>query len=77
MALTDTNLALKQVLGVEATDSNKRIIEEFATDTLTLFPIALYASTPDSNPAQAIIDGDVEQRTLFALTQDLTVPNAE
>ncbi len=77
MAVNDTDRALKGLLGLEATDSNKRLIEEFGAETINISAGEVWGSTIDSDPAQAVTDGTVALETLHVLTEDVTVPNQQ
>lgn len=74
MALSDTNRALRALFGKLGTSDIKRIIEEIGAETINLHLLEIWADDIFSGPTQGIIDGFVESRTLFALTEDVTVP---
>lgn len=77
MSVTDTSLATKAIFGKEATDDNKRLIEEFGAETINITLDEAWAVTPDPDPATAIADGYVDGYTLYALTEDTTVPSGQ
>lgn len=77
MALTDTNFNLKTLLNLEATDANKRTIEEFGAETLFIPGGVILTGDVDLDPLVELSKPtpNVEFRTLFSLTVDVTVPN--
>lgn len=77
MALTDTNFNLKTLLNLEATDVNKRTIEEFGAETLFIPGGVILTGDVDPDPAVELSKPtpNVELRMLLSLTLDVTVPN--
>lgn len=77
MALSDLNRVLRAFFSKLGTDDQKRLIEELGAETLNIHFNEIWTDDIDPDPAQAIIDGVAESRTLFALTEDVTVANKE
>lgn len=77
MAVTDTSLATKAIFGKEATDDNKRLIEEFGAETINIVLDEVWTVSPDPTPATAVSDGYIQLFTLYALTEDPTVPSGQ
>jgi hypothetical protein len=68
--------SFKTLINKETTDSvNKFFFNELGARTINVHSSEIWSDNISSNPAQAIIDGVAEQKTLFVLTEDLTVPN--
>lgn len=66
--------AYKILVNKRATSTNKKPYEEFGDFTLDIHSSEVKAQPiPINDPAQGIVDGTVEQFTLFALTEDNTV----
>lgn len=74
MAWSFLDKAYKILVNKRATSINKKPYEEFGDFTLDISASEIKAQPiPINNPAQGIVDGVVEQFTLFALTEDNTV----
>jgi len=67
--------SFKTLINKETTDSqNKFFFNELGAKTINVHSSEIWSDTVAlNNPAQAVIDGKAEQRSLFTLTEDLTV----
>lgn len=77
MSLSDLNKVLKAFFSKLGTDDQKRLVEEFGAETINIHFNEVWTEDIDPSPAQAVTDGTAEARTLFALTEDVTVANKE
>ena len=77
MTWTKEDRSFKTLISKETTDSaNKFFFNELGARTLNVHASEIWSDDiPFNDPAQAVIDGVAEQKTLFVLTEDLTVPN--
>lgn len=77
MAINQTDASAKILVNREVTWEDKRAIEELGADTLLAANQLLWAEEVASTPAQAVTDGTVTVRTLYVLTEDVSVPDQE
>ena len=79
MSTTKEDRSFKTLINRETTDSvNKFFFNEFGADTINVHANDIWSETiPLDDPATAIIIGRAEQHTLFVMTEDPTVPNAQ
>jgi len=77
MSWSELDLAFKTLLNRRVTDDNKFYYNEFEDVTINIHLLEVWSQFIDPDPAQAIIDGTVEKKTLFALTEDITVPDQQ
>jgi hypothetical protein len=77
MATNKTDRTFKQLQDREVTDENKLVFEEQPADTLTVANQFIWAETIDSDPPTAVTAGIAQLRTLFALTEDTSVPDQQ
>jgi hypothetical protein len=77
MSWNKEDRSFKTLINKETTDSaNKFFFNELGAKTINVHTSEIWADDiATNNPAQAVIDGVAEAYTLFALTEDLTVPN--
>ncbi len=79
MATTKEDRSYKSLQNHEVTDSiNKLIFNEFGADTINSYIGDIWSDTiPTNDPSQAVTNGVAELRTLFVLTEDNSVPDAQ
>jgi len=77
MSTTKEDRSFKTLINRETTDSvNKFFFNELGADTINVHADDIWSeSIPFNDPAQAVTIGVAELRTLFVMTEDLTVPN--
>jgi len=74
MATNKEDRSFKTLINKRTTSGDKRSFEEFGDRTINVHAVELWAEDlPDNDPAQGIALGIVEQKTLFALTEDTSV----
>ena len=74
MATNKTDRAFKTLINKRTTSDGKRAFEEFGDRTINVHSSEIWSDDiADNDPAQAVIDGVAELRTLFTLTKDTTV----
>jgi len=73
MAWTSGDKSFKTLINRRATSSSKASYEEIGDRTLNIHLDEVWIQGIPSDPAQAVINGVAEQRTLFTLTEDVTV----
>lgn len=74
MATNKTDRSFKTLINKRTTSEDKRSFEEFGDRTINVHSSEIWADDiADNDPAQAVIDGAAELRTLFTLTKDTTV----
>lgn len=74
MATTKTDRAFKTLINKRTTSEDKRAFEEFGDRTINVHGSEVWADDiAEDDPAQAILDGAAEVRTLFEMTRDTTV----
>lgn len=78
MATNKEDRSFKTLINKRTTSEDKRAFEEFGDNTINVHHSEIWVdSVPYNNPSQGVTLGNVEQRTLFALTQDTSVPNSQ
>jgi hypothetical protein len=79
MAWNKEDRSFKTLINKETTDSgNKFFFNEFGADTINVHAQDIWAEEiPFNDPAQTVALGRAEERTLFVLTEDLSVPNSQ
>ena len=75
MPWTKEDQSFKTLINRRTTSSGKFWYEEFGDNTINVHTSEVWAETVDSSPAQAVIDGVAELRTLFSLVPDTSVLN--
>lgn len=65
--------SFKTLINRRTTSSGKAWYEEFGDRTINVHSEEVWAESINSTPAQAVIDGIAELRTLFTLTEDVSV----
>lgn len=76
MSWTKEDRSFKTLINRRTTDSTGKFwYNEFSDSTLNIHSSEIWSDTINSSPAQAVIDGVAEQKTLFTLTLDNTVPS--
>lgn len=79
MSTTKEDRSFKTLISRATTDStNKFFFNEFGEDTINVHADDIWSNTiPFDDPSQAVTDGVAELRTLFVLTEDLSVPSSQ
>jgi hypothetical protein len=70
-----TDQSFKILINKRVTSDAKKFYEEVGDDTLNVHLDNTWIAGIPANPADGITQGILQQYTLFALTEDLTVPN--
>ena len=73
MPWTKEDRSFKTLINRRTTSSGKQWYNEFGDITINVHSDEIWAESIDPDPAQAVIDGVAELRTLFTLTEDLSV----
>jgi len=74
---TKEDRSFKTLINRRTSSSGKAWYEEFGDRTINIHNEEIWAESIDSIPAQALIDGVAELRTLFTLTEDTSVGNQQ
>jgi hypothetical protein len=77
MATNKTDRAFKTLLNRRVTSEDKTYFEEIGDFTLNISASEIWAENISSTPSIAIFDSVAEQRTLFELTEDITVGSSQ
>lgn len=75
MVWNKEDYSFKTLQNRRVTNSDKTYYEEFSDDTINVHNAEIWSDNINSSPSQAVIDGVAELRTLFVLTEDVSVPN--
>lgn len=78
MALSDItkiDYSFKILSGKTLTSTDKQVYEEARASAFTIHYTQIWIDAIDSDPAVAVAAGIAEQKTLFTLTEDITVPS--
>ena len=77
MSWTKEDRSFKTLINRRTTSSVKAWYEEFGDRTINIHNEEIWAETIDSSPAQAVMDGVAELRTMFTLTEDGSVESEQ
>ena len=77
MPWTKEDRSFKTLINKRTTSSNKAYYSEIGDNTLNLSFGEVWTTPIPSDPSQAVSQGVAELRTLFVMTEDITVPNQQ
>jgi len=77
MSWTPLDLSYKTLLNKRETSSNKQYYNEIGDNTINTNMDEVWTEAISTSPAQAISQGVAEQKTLFILTEDITVSSQQ
>ena len=73
MSTNKTDRSFKTLLNKRVTSESKAFYEEIGDFTVNVHGDEIWGESIDPDPAQAVLDGVAEERTLFVLTEDTSV----